>query len=172
MTRSLGFPELFPTLPWSPLATSHDVQLTAWPSREPFDLNGLESDGPPWASLVLSAFGCLSWGPATCLILPRAILTGWTQSRQSSFACSTILLECLYRTVNVYYLLCICCIFCITACFSFLSLFGQIFQSKCLFQLSFNSIVQSLEYYLIIVQLLFFILILEMCSRYFDPIKK
>jgi hypothetical protein len=52
------------------------------------------------------------------------------------------------------------------------SLFSQFIQFKFLFRLSFNLVVRSLfNFYSIIVQLLFSILILEMYSRYFDPIE-
>jgi hypothetical protein len=52
------------------------------------------------------------------------------------------------------------------------SLFSQIIQFKFLFQLSFNLVVRSLfNFYSFIVRLLFSLLILEMYSRYFDPIE-
>jgi hypothetical protein len=114
-TRSLGFLELFSNSPFSVLATSHGVKPSAWPSQEPSDLSGLKPDGPPGASLVLSAFGPLSQGPAwlswepsdlsgldpgsppwTSVKLPLSVFLGW----------------------YTYILLCIYCIFCIPTQFS------------------------------------------------------
>ncbi len=66
----------------------------------------------------------------------------------------------------------IVCIYCIFNSNS-VSLFSQIIQCKYPFQFSFNSVICSLfNHYLIIVQLLFSILMLEMYSMSFDPIKK
>ncbi len=47
LIRSMAFQSCFPPLPWAPLATSHEVQPPAWPSREPSDLSGLDPDAPP-----------------------------------------------------------------------------------------------------------------------------
>ncbi len=107
---------------------------------------------PSWASLVLSAFCCLSQGPAS---YPRTIWSEWTRSGWSPLACSKILLECLFRTLDKYYLLCIYSIFCIPAHFSFLffirsNLSVQMFVSV---KFQFNSIVRLLSNHcLIIVQ--------------------
>jgi hypothetical protein len=82
----------------------YKVHPPTWPSREPSDLNGFEADGPPWASLVLSATGWLSWGQASCL-------TVWLFDRESSewtwweqpLALQKNPRECLFWMVDVYY---------------------------------------------------------------------
>ncbi len=61
--RPLGFKVVFQLSLWASLANVNVVQPPAWPSWEPSDLSGLEPEGPPWAALVSSAFGCLSRGP-------------------------------------------------------------------------------------------------------------
>ncbi len=118
-TRSLGFLELFSNSLLCVLATSHWNQFPAWISEEPCDLDGLEPDGPCWASLVLSTF----WLPLSRSSLPpawplREPSLIWAVSIRTvpPLPCSKISFEFLFRTVDVYYLLCICCIFRILIC--------------------------------------------------------
>jgi hypothetical protein len=113
---------------------------------------------------AIGAHICLSWGPVFCLTVPRTFWSECTQSEQSPLACSKIPLECLFRTVDIYNLMRICCIFCISTRFSFLPFVQLNLQFKCSFQFifQFNTFVQSMfDYCPIIVQLLFNILILE-----------
>ncbi len=118
------------TLPQVSLAASHKVQPNTLPSREPSDLSGLKPDGPPWVSLVFSTFSHLFWDPASRLTV-LTTRSEWTWSKQS--------FECLFRTVDVYYLLWICCTFCIPTHFLYsisiqfkYFLFGNLqFSSNC-----------------------------------------
>ncbi len=103
-TSSLDFLELIFNPPRASLAASQDIQPPAWPSQGWYDLSRLKPDGHPWVSLVLSAFGCL-----TAL---RIIRSEWSRSKQSPLAWGKIPLERLSSMVDIYYLLCIYCIFC------------------------------------------------------------
>ncbi len=100
--RSLSFLEYCPTLPWASLASSHEVQLSVWPSQKPSDLSGLEPDGPAWGSLGLSVLDCLSKGPAYRLWLFQepSDLSGLNQDSPTWFAVN-FALEYLFRTVEV-----------------------------------------------------------------------
>jgi hypothetical protein len=163
----------FPTLPWASQAASHEVQPPNRPSEEPSDLSGLKPYGPPWVSLFFREFGCLFWGPASCLTFPRTIWSEWTWSEQPSLACSKIPLQCLLWTVNPYYFLCFVVHFVFQLNSVSLSSFSQISSSNCCFQLTFSS-ATLFNHSLIIIRvpivwILFSIVILEMCSRYFDP---
>jgi hypothetical protein len=78
-TRSLCFLELFSNSPLNIFGHLSKVQPPAWLSRELSDLSGLVPKIPPWASLVFSAFGCLSWGPPSHLTVLRAFWSEWTR---------------------------------------------------------------------------------------------
>ncbi len=88
-TRPLGLLELLSISPLSFFSASHEVQPPTRLSQEPSDLHGLEPDGPPWASLILSAFGRLSRDPS----VPRTIWSEWTWSGHSPLACCKISLN-------------------------------------------------------------------------------
>ncbi len=87
---------------WTSLAAVHPVQPPAWSSREPSDLCGLKPDGPSWASIVLSTFGCLSRGAAPCLTVLRTIWSEWTWFGQSPLALCSFPLGSHFRTVQEY----------------------------------------------------------------------
>ncbi len=85
LVRSLGFLELFSNSPleclWPPLKQSslllgHHENHLIWS-----ELNW--AWWPPWASLVLSAFGHLSQGPASHLTILGTIWSEWTLFRRS-----------------------------------------------------------------------------------------
>jgi hypothetical protein len=154
------------------MAASHRVQLQIWPSRDPSDLSRLEPDGPPWVGLVLSAFGLHSGSWASHLTIPRTIWSEWTQSEQSPWLAVKFPLSAFFeRLANIiHYALIVYSAFWCTSVF--LSFLQSNLQFKCLFQSTF--IQQTLfNYNLIIpitVRLLSSILILEMYSRYFNPV--
>ncbi len=104
---------------------------------------------PPLASLALSAFDCLSWGPDSCLTVHRTIWSECTWSGQSLLAfCKSPLSVSLGWFTNMIN----CALFYIFAFWlksDYLSLFSQNIQFKCMFQLTFK--VQ--KYCSIIVQL-------------------
>ncbi len=123
LCRSIGILELFSNSPLRVFASFHEIQPPAWPSGEQSDLSRLEPDGPPWVSLALSAFGCLSWGPPFHLTVPRTIWSERTGSGQSPLACCKKLQNCLFRMVHVYCTFFISCILSIPTQIRFLSLF-------------------------------------------------
>ncbi len=84
---------------WVPLATINTIQPPAWPSQEPSDLSGLNLDGPPWASLVLSVFAQLSRCTTSHLTVPRTIWSERTWSGQSPWPCSVFPFVSLLRMV-------------------------------------------------------------------------
>jgi hypothetical protein len=62
LTRSLGFLELFSNSPLRVFGRLSRCPAYFLTSQKQSNLSGLEPDGPPWASLVLSALGHLSRG--------------------------------------------------------------------------------------------------------------
>jgi hypothetical protein len=84
---SPGFLELVLNSPLSVFGHLSQGQPPTWPLQEPSDRSWLETDCPPWASLVLSVFGRLSQWPASRLTVLRTIWSEWTQSRHSPLAC-------------------------------------------------------------------------------------
>ncbi len=113
---------------------------------------------PPWASLVLSAFGRLSWGRGSHLTVLRTISSEWAQFGWLDFV--QISPWEFFRTIHIYYKFFIYCI----SHFNSILFLIQIFYptaSLCWLIPILNNVVW----------LLFIILILEICSRYFDPVK-
>jgi hypothetical protein len=153
------------------LASSHYGQYYTYSSREPSDLSGLELDGP-LTPLEPAYF----WVPfaASHKVQPPirepSDLSGldldgppWLAVKSSSsvfLGQLTNIINCAFIVYSAFWLISV-----------FFSLFGQIFQSKSLFQLTFSS-TALFDYYPIIIWSLFSILILEMYSRYIDPLKK
>jgi hypothetical protein len=85
------------------LSLEHLFGHLSGPSREPSDMSGIEPDGSSWDHLALSTFGCLFWGPASFLTVPRTIWSEWTSSEQFPLAFSRIPLECVFRMVDICY---------------------------------------------------------------------
>ncbi len=75
--------------------------LTWWNSSPCNPISSRAALSTFWSSLVLSAFQ--HPGPASCLTVPRTILSEWTWSDQSLLACSKTPPECFFRTVDLYY---------------------------------------------------------------------
>jgi hypothetical protein len=120
-----------------PLATSHEVQPTAWLSWEPSDLSELGLDSPP--GLLQNTTWRVFLGQFTYIVY-----------------CAFIVYSCLLTGFNS---------------FPFIQSNIQ-FNCFCFNQLQFlNKIVRLFYYFSIIAQFLS-ILILEMYSEYFDPVKE
>ncbi len=161
------------------LATPYEVQSLTWSSQEPYDLRDSRLVAPLCASLILSAFGHLSRGPASCLTVPRTIWSEWLDQDSPPWLSVKITLGCLFRMVHIIVVHLLYIFPSLLNSFFFVS-FSQNTQFKCWFQLltfNFNSTVWSLfDYCPIFVWLLFSILLLKMYSRYFDltttPCKK
>jgi hypothetical protein len=93
---------------------------------------------PPRVRLVLSAFGHLFQGPASHLTVLRTIWIEWTRSVQSPWLTEKSPVKVSLGWLTLYYLLPICCIFCILTCF--LSFIQSAFNSNTLFSnLQFSS---------------------------------
>ncbi len=116
LSRSFVFLELLCNSPFQclwPLFVD-TVQHPAWLSREPYDLSGLDPDGPPWAQLSLLHMECL-WPPLAVQLpladCPRTIWFEWTQFRQSRLAFIQIFrLSFFLGWPMLYFILCIHCI--------------------------------------------------------------
>ncbi len=84
----------------------------------------IQAGWPSWASLVLNAFGHFSWGPTYCLTVLRTIWSEWTRSWQSPWLAAKFHLESLFRTVHIYCILCIYCIFLSSDWIQFISFYS------------------------------------------------
>ncbi len=175
----------FPLSPWVLLAAINAVRPPPWPSQEPSDLSGLESDGPPlelslvfeclWPFITWSSLPAwLSWEPSDlsgfnsdCPPWPSCTFPPWTHIRT------------VYALLSNGYLLYIVCIAChILFPMSYYTIVRILLLD--MFQMlliaSYHHVVQfncfPFNYCSITVWLLFAILIIEMYSRYFDLVTR
>jgi hypothetical protein len=163
---------VFQLSPWATWATNSTVQPPAWPSWEPSDhQSGLKADG---TTLSLLSFECL-WPPlkrynhqSDCL--KNHDLSGLDPDSPSwRFAFPP--LESLFRMVPIY----IHCAFIVYFYIRWVIL--QLFNYSCLTGSTINCCwlssfhLSPLHYCLIPIWLLLVILKLQMCSRYFNPVR-
>jgi hypothetical protein len=151
---------------WAPLAIVYAVQPLDWPLWEPSDLSGLKPDAPtPWASLVLSIFFATGSASLPDCLENLQIWVGlfWTVPPLAFM--QIFLLSSFLEQSTLYCTLCIyCTVYLLQVCFN----------DSCFVLFEYSLLDHFIDWIFttveIIIWLLFVILILEMYSRYFDPI--